>query len=205
MKFKTFTAEALLAADVNNLLMRQAVIQVDNTTQQALIPAPTEGMVCYLTSAHRFEFFNGVDWKPWQSDWITYNSVLTNFSVGTGGSALNSTRYKWIGGRALLKAKFVLGTTSYSMGTTPKFTLPFAVAALGHDYQVYESDGDMFDFSANAVRLAKIVTDGASVTTARIAYLNNIAGLFDYPTAATPWASWGPGDAIALSAWLDPA
>jgi hypothetical protein len=140
--------------------------------------------------------YDGAAWRAWESDWISYSPTIANVAVGTGGSAASVFDYRYDQGRVKVRFKLVLGTSGASMGTTPTFTLPVAAKAVDHAYQTYASDGDMFDSSANAARLLKVFADAASTTVVRVAYLNNISGLYDYPTASTPWASWGAGDTI---------
>lgn len=151
--------------------------------------------------------YSGSGWVAWESWWITYTPSLTNISVGTGGSAVSSAVYRFEQGRVRVKFRFVLGSSGSSMGTTPKMTLPFEVGALNHSYNVFPSDGTMFDFSINSARLLKVVADASSTTVVRFAYIQDGSGgggLFDYPNATTPW-TWASGDAISGELVYDPA
>lgn len=97
MGYKTFTAEALLAADVNNYFMRQVVIRVANNTARNAIPSPVEGMVCYVESTNRFEWYTGSAWIPllptgnlygWAD--TTARNAQTGMSVGEYGLQLDT-------------------------------------------------------------------------------------------------------------------
>jgi hypothetical protein len=151
---------------------------------------------------------NGVTWKPWESDWITYAATLSaaggTFSVGTGGSASSSTRYRYVGGRIRLDFQFILGTSGASVGTSPKFTLPQPIGTLPHVYAVYGTSGDMFDASSSILRISAVLADDSSTTVVRPAYLDNISGLYEFPTATTPW-TWAAGDIMRGSLDYEPA
>lgn len=61
MGFKTFTDGSVLsAADVNNYLMKQAVIVCTSGTRPA---SPTEGMEIYETDTNRGLAYDGAAWK----------------------------------------------------------------------------------------------------------------------------------------------
>lgn len=151
--------------------------------------------------------YAGGAWKAWESDWISYSAALSaasgTFSVGSGGSAAQVTQYRYELGRVRVKYKFVLGSSGAAMGTTPKFTLPVASASPPHAYAFYLG-GTVFDASVTGVLLSFVAADNTSTSIVRIAYMNNIAGLFDYPTASTPWV-WAAGDALQGEFVYDPA
>src|SRR5690606_13604502 len=62
MGYKEFGAELLLAADVNEYLMRQTVIRVADATERNAIPNPEPGMIVYRADAARHETWNGTAW-----------------------------------------------------------------------------------------------------------------------------------------------
>jgi hypothetical protein len=152
--------------------------------------------------------YNGAAWKAWESDWITYATTLSaasgTFAVGTGGSASNVTQYRYEQGTVRVRFSFVLGTSGQSMGTTPKFTLPVASATPAHAYLIYGVVGDMLDSNVTATLFAMAAADNLSTTVVRIGYMNNVAGLFDYPTATAPW-TWAAGDALQGTFTYTPA
>ncbi len=59
MGFKTFTAAVLTAADVNNYLMKQAVISCTAATR----PTAVEGMVIYETDTDKLQVYDGATWQ----------------------------------------------------------------------------------------------------------------------------------------------
>lgn len=66
MSFKVFTnGSTLPASDLNDYLMRQAVIGFSGSSARAsAIPAPSEGMLTWLEDVNRYEFYDGSAWKP---------------------------------------------------------------------------------------------------------------------------------------------
>jgi len=63
MGYKNFTSSVLLAADVNDYLMEQAVmVFVDATARSTALTAPAAGMVTYLTGLKVLNTYNGTNW-----------------------------------------------------------------------------------------------------------------------------------------------
>jgi hypothetical protein len=64
MPFKTFTAGSTLpAADVQNFLMKQAVMVFANSSARAsAITSPTEGMLTYLSDTNVLNIYDGANW-----------------------------------------------------------------------------------------------------------------------------------------------
>ncbi len=82
MGFKTFGAETLLAADVNNYLMRQVVPFVANATEQNAIPAPVIGMKCHRTDTNIVMRYDGTTWKVWEATGVVTPASGYTLSAG---------------------------------------------------------------------------------------------------------------------------
>jgi hypothetical protein len=139
----------------------------------------------------------------WSSPWITYTPTLTNVAVGTGGSALSSFKYRYVGGNIQVKGSLVLGTSGASVGSNPKFTLPVNREALTHPYQMIPG-GSLYDTSSVVQRVAGVAADNTSVDTVRFYFLTPTGGNYDWPTALLPW-TWAAGDAFFVDFQYTPA
>lgn len=82
--YKTFGAEVLLAADVNEYLMRQAVIRVANSAALDAIASPEPGMLAYREDTEVTYRHNGAAWVAWLWDtgWINITSFESGFAAG---------------------------------------------------------------------------------------------------------------------------
>ncbi len=89
--------------------------------------------------------YNGSAWKAWESDWTSYVATLVNFTIGTGGSALNSTDYKWDLGRLRIRYRLYLGTSGQSVGTGVTVTTPVTLRAPSTANHNVLADGTLFD------------------------------------------------------------
>lgn len=85
--FKTFANNQLLTAqEVNDYLMRQALISVDDQAERDLIPAPQPGMRVYREDTKREERWTGTKWLP-QPGVETRRFNVTRAAVPTGLAA----------------------------------------------------------------------------------------------------------------------
>lgn len=77
--------EVLTAADVNGYLMDQSVQRFASAAaRETAIPAPSEGMVCYLDDTNQVEVYDGTDWVNFTGD-IT--AVTAGIALTGGGSS----------------------------------------------------------------------------------------------------------------------
>jgi hypothetical protein len=131
--------------------------------------------------------YNGTAWKAWESDWITYTPTLTNFVLGTGGSAASVWKYRYDSGEVKVYYQLTLGTTGASVGSNPTFTLPVAISALAHAYQGIDGRGSIANAGLTSVVSTDMGADNTSTTTFRI----YTGGTFSPVTATTPhtWAA----------------
>jgi hypothetical protein len=90
MPFKDFqVGQTLTSAEVDDFLMRQAVMVFDDSSQRAteLGTAVAEGMVTYLKDTDTVEQYNGTVWGPVGTDSFTTAGTAGNLlkSAGTAG------------------------------------------------------------------------------------------------------------------------
>ena len=80
MAYKVFTNGSVLqASEINDNLMRQSVMVFGNAAARtAAITSPVEGMVTYLESTDRIEWWSG---SAWRSPYGLTQLVNTNFSA----------------------------------------------------------------------------------------------------------------------------
>lgn len=89
MGYKTFANNELLtAADVNDYLMRQAVVRVANKIERSAIPLPQDGMVIYRTDVGLFEFAKGGTFYPVAGQLLAKFVRTTGTTVPTGTTAI---------------------------------------------------------------------------------------------------------------------
>lgn len=87
MPYKDFTVgQVLTSAEVDNFLMRQAVMVFDTATERgtALGTAVSEGMVTYRKDADVLEQYNGTAWVPAGVDSFTTTGTAGNLLVSNG-------------------------------------------------------------------------------------------------------------------------
>ncbi|MCB2412461.1 hypothetical protein LGT39_06305 [Demequina sp. TTPB684] len=130
---------------------------------------------------------NGTAWKGWESDWIAYTATLTGFAVGTGGSALAETKYRFEQGRVRVDFKFIFGTTGATFPTTPKFTYPAVTPVTPFAFSFFEGHVT-YATNAGATAPGWIVADNTSTTTVRLGRDTGSGGstALDYPTPTSP-------------------
>jgi hypothetical protein len=95
MSFKVFTNGSVLpASDLNEFLMRQAVISFATSTARGLaITSPTEGMLTYLEDSNTFQFYNGTAWQDLLDGATGWSDKAANYSIVAAdrGSTIRST------------------------------------------------------------------------------------------------------------------
>jgi hypothetical protein len=95
MSFKVFTNGSVLpASDLNEFLMRQAVISFATSTARGLaITSPTEGMLTYLEDSNTFQFYNGTAWQDLLDSFAGWSDKSANYSIveADRGSTIRST------------------------------------------------------------------------------------------------------------------
>jgi hypothetical protein len=95
MSFKVFTNGSVLSAsEMNEYLMRQAVISFATSTARGLaITSPTEGMLTYLEDSNTFQFYNGTAWQDILDSFAGWSDKSANYSIVAAdrGSTIRST------------------------------------------------------------------------------------------------------------------
>lgn len=145
--------------------------------------------------------YSGSAWKGWASDWITYTPTLSNFAVGTGGSALSSWKYRYEGGRIRVKFTTIQGSSGASVGTNPTFSLPFAAATLAHNFEARNGNGIIQNSAVSTLHATMFMADDTDVNDFRVYYLG------PSPTALTATAphTWAAGSRMDGELVYDPA
>jgi hypothetical protein len=195
------TPGATWRCDGTDWVMHGVAEFADATARDAALTDPVAGMKAVLASGVTYRH-NGSTWEAWESDWISFTPTLSNINVGTGGSASNACRYRYVGGQVEAEYKLVLGTSGASVGSTPTATLPVAAEALTHSLMVLDGLGSMFDSSGSDLRVAFMQL--TSTTVARFAYITPSGIGFTIPTNSLPW-NWAAGDAIHMVIRYTPA
>lgn len=146
--------------------------------------------------------YSGSTWVAWSSPAISYTPTLTNFTIGTGGSASNTANYRYVNGRILVIHRAILGSSGFSVGTQVSMTLPVAAAAFSSQYKWLEGIGSAYDVSAAGISNALNHRFNAFSTTSVIILQNPYI-----PTniSATSPFTWAAGDVMEGSFWYDPA
>jgi hypothetical protein len=141
--------------------------------------------------------------QPWNSPWITYTATLTGFAVGTGGSALNSTRYRYVNGEIEVDAKFVFGTSGTTFPTSPTFTLPVTAATVKHNNMIYAPGGGSVNDATGSPYSSIVHAPVAAVDKVTVAPNPGAASIGNY-TTTSPF-TWAAGDTIACRFMMTPA
>lgn len=140
-------------------------------------------------------------WKVFgNSNWTSYSASLTNFAIGTGGSALNRTEWRYEGDLITVRFVFILGSSGASVSGGPRFTLPATAATLNHTYQIQSANCNLFDTSTSGLYPAWTVL--ASTTIAQIDYISSSA--LAVPSSSAPF-TWAAGDILRGMFSYEPA
>jgi hypothetical protein len=126
MAYKVFTNGSVLAAsEINDNLMRQAVIVFSNSTARAAaITSPTEGMLTYLEDTNKYESYNGSAWVALGGSAILQVVSVTKVDAFT----TTSTSYTDITG---LSATITPSSTSSKILVLSKISINPRINSLG--------------------------------------------------------------------------
>lgn len=129
------------------------------------------------------------------SAWANYVPVLTNFSMGTGGSAALVASWRTEQDRVRVKFRGVFGNAGgYGVTGIPTFTLPTPAAALDHPYEPYPGSASAYDLSATTPYILAVVANNTDLDKARFVPMNSGAIASAIGTNA-PF-TWTSGDVI---------
>jgi len=156
MPYKDFTVgQILTSAEVDDFLMRQAVMVFDNSTQRgtALSGVVSQGMITYLKDVNRLEQYNGTAWSA-----VSNPGDITAVTAGTGltggglsGDVTLNVNYAAVGSAIPRITNVVAGTALTGGGTTSTVTLNVNQSALA-------LAGSQVVFGATAVSAAFTAT-----------------------------------------------
>lgn len=171
-----------------------------SSARDTAITTPAAGMLARSRDTDVVFRHNGAAWKEWDSDWISWSTVPTNLSVGTGGSAAMLQRYKWISGRLYFEYRYVLGTSGGAVTGNPTINLPMSVAVLVPNGSIAVGEGAIRDVSASATP----AFTKANIATATTVVIQTYNGTVGNITGSSP-ITFAAGDVLAGGFWADPA
>ena len=166
--------DAFTAEDAGDYFMRQAMIVCDNQTDRDGILTPNEGLHVWREDIDAVEVYDGSAWLTFDTKWQTYTATFTNLTLGTAGT--QSFKYMRQGKKCTVRFAIKLGTSGFSVGTEPTFSLPFTAAALVATANILaEGNAGILDTSASAVYPAEVY---ATSTTTRVIRPSNAGGTY---------------------------
>jgi len=176
-----------------------------NAAALAAITGMVTGDKAYQVDTGVTYRYNGAAWKGWESDWLTYTATLTGFVIGTGGSALSDTKYRFEQGRVRVRFNFVFGTTGATFPTTPKFTYPPVTPVTPIGYSFYEGN-ITYATAGGIIATGWVLSFGTSTTTVILGRDTGSGGAtaLDYPTTTLP-ITFAAGSVMQGSFLYDPA
>ena len=193
--FKTFTSAVLTAADVNDYLMEQAVIQCTSGTRPS---SPHEGMCIYETDLNMLRIWNGSLWQiaicnQTQGYTPALTAITTNPTMGAGAT---------LAGEYTIQGALVTGTTQIVYGTPMgagsgeyRISLPVTAATSGFANKLIGA-GRCFDSSANTD--TPVLAYLSSGTTASLVFSSGYPnGTLTAVAHNQPFA-WGASDRIDM-------
>lgn len=174
------------------------------TTRAALVTDGDvfEGLFVFQADTGVVYKYTSSAWKAWASPWISYTPTLTNFTIGTGGAAINTAKYQYIEGQIRLKGHAILGTSGASVGGAVSFTIPATAAALPFANVYYPGTATTFDTSGSLNNLSFIRAFGTSTTSVNMLVL--VSGAPANISSTVPY-TWAAGDGIAYDFSYEPA
>lgn len=140
--------------------------------------------------------------------WNSWTPTMTNFTVGTGGSAGITAAYKQIGKTVFFRIQGKLGTSGMSVGGQIKFTLPVTAVAAPTSVDGTFAQGFgvvwYFDHATNLFGggLQRISTTEVNLVVSRA------TDTYVQPSAATSGSvpmNWGANDSFYASGYYEAA
>lgn len=146
------TEEVLASADVNNLLMRQAVIGCTSGTRPA---SPQEGMLVYETDTDTYRGFDGSAWQ----EIIMLNPPRALVSRTTTQSIPSSTATNVVWQAATFNRR-----NMWNSGVNPsRLTVPPGMAGLYYVQAAVEFDHDPDPQSGDGTRQVALMKNGSII------------------------------------------
>lgn len=131
----TFTCSANLAANLST----GDKIKLTQTTAKYFYVVSVSGTTITVTGGTDYTLANAAITLPFYSkemtplafpDGFAYTPTLTNFTIGTGGSAANTAKFWMHSKRVTVRATAILGTSGQSVGSGPTLSLPVTSATI---------------------------------------------------------------------------
>ena len=160
------------------------------------------GDLAYQVDTDTLYRYSGSAWVAWESGWITWATAPTNITVGTGGSAEQTQKYRYVNGEIFVRFKYVLGTSGASVGTIPHLNLPFNIAPLSTRYSPVLGTVGLYDDNATVGARGNTLQEATSLT--QIILQHDTGAVWQNITATVPW-TWAANDIIAGEFWVTPA
>lgn len=152
-----------------------------------------KGKQIYETDTDRELTYDGTGWVIMSEPAQSWTPVITNFTIGTGGSAGATGYYKRSDGFIDISSVSTLGTSGASVGTTLTLTLPIAAHSLRRG-QLTVAFGDTGGFVYPAINELG--------TTSCVLYAHNASGTYSNNngnvTSTVPF-TWAAGDDVQIS------
>ena len=142
------------------------------------------------TDGIEYRYASG-SWKAWYSDWRTYSATLTAMGVGAGGA--NFTEYRYLAGTVSVRYKIVLGSSGFSVGTNPNFSLPVTAVVGPNPVEAYAGLSSLYDLSTTVGYVSMI--SAYTANNARIFVLGS-GGIYSPITSSAPF-TFASGDVLS--------
>lgn len=189
------TGDPLGAAEAN-LIARQGVITVATLADRDTLPAPHDGMVCYVEAEQTFYGYVAGLWRVLYAAPRTYTPSLVNLTLGNG-----TLHAEWsqVGDVVHWWARVILGSTSSVSGlitiTLPK--VPARAEAVSHGSVVVGVVvcRDASASGGGSRRTYDVISD-YTTDPLRAWGLSQVDGLG--PRTGEPWV-WASGDSLDFS------
>lgn len=135
--------------------------------------------------------------------WQSWSVVLTNWTIGTGGSAGTVAKYTVVGKTLFFYIRSVLGTSGQSVGSNAEFTLPVAPATASSNAPL----GQLFGISAGLGYPGQITNQSGK---GRLVFLLDDTGAASQYVGQTFSASgvpntWTAGDSFVAQGFYEVA
>jgi hypothetical protein len=134
-------------------------------------------------------------------NWTTWALAPIGITIGTGGLASSSQRFKNFGGGLyLFRCKYVLGTSGAAISTAPRIRLPFNVVRPTQRYAPLTGSVGMFDVSSNGTGYG--VLRQFELTANEVLLSHENGGAIANITPTVPF-TWAAGDELSAEFWAE--
>lgn len=125
--YKSSWTGTLAGSDILDYLMKQSVMVFTTTAARdtALSGELREGMFCYISGTNTTYWYDGSNWKVWDSPWTSVTPTFNNLTVGNGTVV---GEYRYVGGDLRYRGQLTFGSTS-SISAGVEVVIPDSVTA----------------------------------------------------------------------------